>query len=116
MTDLLYKGFEDCAMMTKTKKVPDGEGGFTLAWEEGETFKAAFDFQTSTQAKVAEKQGVTGLWNILVKRVTHLEFHNVFKRLSDGQTFRVTSKDDKKTPEGAGLDLRLVAAEEWILA
>ena len=113
MTDLLYQGFEDCAMMTKTKKIPDGEGGFILGWEESETFKAAFDFQTSTQAKVAEKQGVTGLWNILVKKATHLEFHNVFKRLSDGQTFRITSKDDMKTPEGAGLDLRLGAAEEW---
>ena len=115
MTDLLYKGFEDCAMMTKTKRIPDGEGGFTLAWEDGETFKAAFDFQTSTQAKVAEKQGVTGLWNILVKKATHLEFHNVFKRLSDGQVFRVTSKDDKATPKSAGLDLRLISAEEWTL-
>lgn len=116
MTDLLYKGFEDCAMMTKTKRIPDGEGGFTFGWEEGESFKAAFDFQASVQAKIAEKQGVTGLWNILVKKETRLEFHNVFKRISDGQIFRITSKDDKKTPEGAGLDLRLVSAEEWVLA
>lgn len=112
---LLLDGFEKCSMLTKTGKRPDGEGGFIYdVWEEGEQFDAAFDYQASMQAKVAEKQGVTGLWNILVKRSTHLEFHNVFKRLSDGQTFRVTSKDDKKTPEGAGLDLRLVAAEEWI--
>ena len=112
---LLLDGFEKCAMLTKTGKKPDGEGGFIYYWEFGEEFAAAFDFQSSMQAKVAEKQGVTGLWNILVKRETRLEFHNVFKRLSDGQVFRVTSKDDKSTPKSAGLDLRLISAEEWTL-
>ena len=112
---LLLDGFEKCAMLTKTGKRPDGEGGFIYYWELGEEFTAAFDFQASMQAKVAEKQGVTGLWNILVKRETRLEFHNVFKRLSDGQVFRVTSKDDKATPKSAGLDLRLISAEEWTL-
>ena len=111
---LLLDGFEKCAMLTKTGKRPDGEGGFIYYWESGEEFTAAFDFQSSMQAKVAEKQGVTGLWNILVNRETRLEFHNVFKRLSDGQVFRVTSKDDKATPKSAGLDLRLISAEEWI--
>lgn len=112
---LLLDGFEKCAMLTKTGKRPDGEGGFIYYLELGEEFTAAFDFQASMQAKVAEKQGVTGLWNILVKRETRLEFHNVFKRLSDGQVFRVTSKDDKSTPKSAGLDLRLISAEEWTL-
>ena len=112
---LLLDGFEKCAMLTKTGKRPDGEGGFIYYWESGEEFTAAFDFQASMQAKVAEKQGVTGLWNILVKRENRLEFHNVFKRLSDGQVFRVTSKDDKSTPKSAGLDLRLISAEEWTL-
>lgn len=111
---LLLEGFEKCAMLTKTGRKPDGEGGFICDWELGEEFTAAFDFQTSMQAKVAEKQGVTGLWNILVKKETRLEFHNIFKRLSDGQVFRVTSKDDKATPKSAGLDLRLISAEEWI--
>ena len=111
---LLLDGFEKCAMLTKTGKRPDGEGGFIYYWELGGEFTAAFDFQSSMQAKVAEKQGVTGLWNILVKRETRLEFHNVFKRLSDGQVFRVTSKDDKSTSKSAGLDLRLISAEEWI--
>ena len=112
---LLYEAFEKCAVMTKTGKRPDGEGGFIYFWEEKEEFLASFDFQTSMQAKVAEKQGVTGLWNILVKKETRLEFHNIFKRLSDGQTFRVTSKDDKATPKSAGLDLRLISAEECTL-
>ena len=131
---LLTMAMEDVVMLEK-KRVPDGEGGFTTDWAEGVQFKAAisfdssmeartaekeefgasFDFQASMQARVAEKQGVTGLWNILVKKETRLEFHNIFKRLSDGQTFRVTSKDDKATPKSAGLDLRLISAEECTL-
>lgn len=112
---LLLDGFEKCAILTKTGKRPDGEGGFIYdVWEEGEQFDAAFDYQASMQAKAAEKQGVTGLWNILVNKETRLEFHNIFKRLSDDQVFRVTSKDDKATPKSAGLDLRLISAEEWI--
>lgn len=112
---MLDAAFEPCVVMVKNNRVPSPEGGFKYEWGEGERFKAAFDFQTSMQAKVAEKQGVTGLWNIYVSRSVSLEYHNVFRRLSDGQVFRITSKDDKKTPAGAGLDLRLVSAEEWEL-
>ena len=50
---LLLDGFEKCAMLTKTGKRPDGEGGFIYYWELGEEFAAAFDFQSSMQAKVA---------------------------------------------------------------
>ena len=112
---LLLEGFERCAMLTKTGKRPDGEGGFIYDWEMGEEFTAAFDFQASMQAKAAEKQGVTGLWNILVKKETRLEFHNIFKRLSDGQVFRVTSRDDRAARKSAGRGLRLMSAEEWTL-
>ena len=111
---LLSQAMEDVVLMEK-KREPDGEGGFTTDWVDGVQFKAAITFNSSLEAKVAEKQGVTGLWNVLVKKETRLEFHNIFHRLSDGQVFRVTSKDDKATPKSAGLDLRLISAEEWTL-
>lgn len=111
---LLSQAMEDAVMLEK-KRIPDGEGGFITDWAEGVQFKAAITFNTSMEARTAEKQGVTGMWNILVKKETRLEFHNIFKRMSDGQVFRVTSKDDKATPKSAGLDLRLISAEEWTL-
>ena len=40
---LLLEGFERCAMLTKTGKRPDGEGGFIYDWEIGEEFTAAFE-------------------------------------------------------------------------
>jgi hypothetical protein len=43
-----------------------------------------------------------------------LQYHDVFRRLSDGKIFRVTSDgDDKFTPDTATLNMRQVTAEEW---
>ena len=111
---LMQEALTDCVTLIQTE-VPDGSGDTIITWTEGVHFDAAFDFQASIEAKVAEAQGVTGLWNVYVKRTTRLEYHNVFKRVSDGATFRVTSKDDKATPNSAGLKLRLISAEEYDL-
>lgn len=111
---LLNNAMTDCVTLIQTD-VPDGAGDYITQWTEGKHFKAAFDFQASMAAKVAEFQGVKGLWNVLVPREVSLEYHNVFKRIEDGVVFRITSKDDKATPKGAGLNLRLVSAEEWSL-
>ena len=111
---LLTQAMEDCVTLINTT-TPDGFGGTTNQWQEGLQFKGAFDFQTSIEAKIAEKQGVTGLWNILIPKDVELEYHNVFKRVSNGQIYRVTSKDDKTSPKGAGMNLKLVSAEEWEL-
>lgn len=111
---LLKSAMTDCVTMIQTD-VPDGSGDYITQWAEGKHFKAAFDFQTSMEAKVAEVHGVKGLWNVLAPREVSLVYHGIFKRLEDDQIFRITSKDDKTTPEGAGLNLRMVSAEEWSL-
>ena len=51
----------DCVMMDRTT-TPDGEGGFTREWVEGAPFKAAIVKNSSLNAKVAEKQGVTEVY------------------------------------------------------
>lgn len=102
-----------CAVLDK-KRVPDGEGGFYTEWTDGAKFKAAIVFDTSMQARTAEKQGVTSLFTVYTDKNVVLDFHDAFRRLYDGKIFRVTSDgNDKATPEGAGLDLRVVSAEEW---
>lgn len=103
------------AFMEKTH-IPDGEGGFKVTWAEGERFLAAVTFDTSIQARAAEKQGVTSLYTVTTARNVVLEYHDVLKRIDDGKIFRVTSDgDDKFTPKSAGLDMRQVTAEEWRL-
>ena len=112
---LLDEAMEACLMLDKTT-APDGYGGIETAWKSGAEFQAAIVLDSSLQARVAAVQGVTGLYTISTKRAVNLQYHDVFRRESDGKIFRVTSDgDDKRTPKSAGLNIRQVSAEEWEL-
>lgn len=111
---MLFEDFKvDCVMLNKTK-IPDGEGGWTTVWSDGATFKAAVVLNTSTQARIAEREGVSAIYTVTTDKNLGLEFHDVFKRLEDGKIFRVTSdSDDSKTPKMATFSFAQVTAEEW---
>ena len=110
---LLDRAYQEMVMLEK-ERTPDGEGGFITKWREGTAFMAAITFDSSMQARIAKKQGVTSLYTVTTKRAAVLEYHDVFKRISDGKVFRVTSDgDDKATPDSADLNMRQVTAEEW---
>lgn len=112
---LLDEAFETCVIMDKTTQ-PDGYGGYISTYTDGAEFKAAIVFDTSMEARTADKQGVTSLYTVTTSRGLTLEYHDVFKRVRDGKVFRVTSDgDDKFTPASATLDMRQVTAEEWRL-
>ena len=112
---LLLDAMENCVFLNK-QKVPDGYGGYTTTWTDGAVFKAAVTFDTSLEARVADKQGVTSLYTVTTPRSMDLEYHDVFRRVSDGKIFRVTSDgDDRFTPQTATIDMRVVTAEEWSL-
>ena len=72
-----------CVLMEK-KRTPDGAGGWITEWAEGAEFDANIVIDQSLQARVAEKEGVTSVYTVTTRRSTVLEFHDVFKRLSDG--------------------------------
>lgn len=104
---------EDFVMMDKTT-VPDGYGSVIVQWKEGAPFKGSMSLDSSMESRIAQKQGVTSVYTLLVSKGIPMDYHDVFKRVEDGVTFRVTSNGrDKKTPEGAGIDARSVSAEEW---
>lgn len=112
---LLLDAMQDFVMLNKTT-VDDGYGGVTEVWVEGATIKAAIRLDSSMQARIAEKQGVTALYTIITSKAINLQYHDVLKRKSDNKIFRVTSDgDDKRTPKTASLDMRSVGAEEWEL-
>ena len=112
---LIDAAMESCVLLDK-KSVPDGEGGFTSLWKESATFNAALTFNTSLEARVAQKQGVTSLYTVTTRRAVQLGYHDIFKRLSDGKIFRVTSDGkDVASPKSSTLDIRQVTAEEWSL-
>lgn len=106
---------EACTMLDK-RTVADGLGGFTTAWTDGATFDAAIIKDSSMQARVAEKQGVTEVYTVTVDKALPLAYHDVFRRNRDGATFRVNSKIiDSKTPAVASFQFGQVTAERWDL-
>lgn len=112
---LLDDYMENCVMIDKTS-VSDGRGGFDYAFVEGAEFQAAITLDNSIQAKIAEQQGVTGIYSVTTQKSINLQYHDIFRRSSDSKVFRVTSDgDDKKTPVSATLNMRQVSAEEYTL-
>ena len=111
---LLSQAMEDVVMLEK-KRIPDGEGGFTTDWADGVQFKAAISFDSSMEARTAEKQGVTSLYTITTPKNANLQYHDVLRRVRDGKVFRVTSDgDDKITPPSASFQFAQVTAEEFL--
>lgn len=109
---LLSDAMTTCVILNKQTKA-DGYGGYITTWTDGAEFKAAIVLDSSMEARIGEKQGVTALYTVTTSRALNLQYHDVFRRVEDGKIFRVTSDgDDKKTPKSAGLDMRQVSAEE----
>ena len=109
---LLSEAFEGCTIVNRIKE-NDGYGGFVNKWSDGASFSAAITFNSSLQAKIAEKQGVRNLYTVTTLRSNTLEYGEVFRRDRDGKIFRVTTNgSDNMTPKSAGLDMRQVDCEE----
>lgn len=105
----------DCTMMDRST-VSDGMGGFDYVWTDGAAFSAAIVKNNSIEARIAEKEGVTEVYTVTVPKGTVLNYHDVFKRVSDGAIFRVTSNiPDSETPSVSSFQIGQVTAERWNL-
>lgn len=113
----LYENMMEEFIIMEKKRVSDGEGGFITTWGEGVTIKAVAVQNTTMEAKIAEKQGVTSTWKITTSKNVSLEYHDVLKCLRTGQIFRITSKGGEIiSPSFSPIDLSQVEAEAWELA
>lgn len=112
---LLSESYEACTILDKTTRA-DGYGGVVTDWTDGAEIQASVVLDDSIEAVKAQAAGAKNLYTVTTSRTVVLMFHDVFRRESDGKTFRVTSDGtDKKTPTSAGLDMRQVRAEEYVL-
>lgn len=113
MSSLLDESMEKCILLDEITG-PDGYGGVNSRWVDGAEFMAAIVFNNSLEARIADNQGVTNLYTVTTYKNINLQYHKVFRRVSDNKIFRVTSDgDDNKTPASANLNMRNVSAEEW---
>lgn len=112
---LINSMMEKFSIMNK-EKTSDGEGGFVTQYFEGAEIDAVAVLDSTMQARIAEKQGVTSIYTITTNKAVILEYHDVLKRVSDGKIFRITSNGiDKKSPDVSSLNIRQVTAEAWEL-
>lgn len=113
----LIDAFKTTCTMMERRRVSDGEGGFVTTWTEAGSFDAAITRDTTITARVAEAEGIHNVYTVTTAKNVGLKFHDVFKRDSDGQIFRVTSDgDDMATPDVATFSFEQVNAEEWQLS
>ena len=102
-------------IMDKTS-APDGRGGVITTYKQGAEIMIAYSFDTSTEARIGEKQGAFNRYTLTTRKNVNLQYHDVVQRSSDNKIFRVTSDgDDNFTPASASLNMRQVDAEEWEL-
>ena len=101
----------NCVIMTRVQ-TPDGAGGSTTVWSEGETFTAHQARDSSMEARRAEKEGVTSLYSALVEKAVNINYGDYFKDTETGTTYRVTSiPSEKEAPVSSSFDLKFFTAE-----
>lgn len=112
---LLSSMMEACTMLDKTT-ANDGVFGRVDTYAPGATFRATIIKDNSMEARLAEKQGVTEVFTVVTDKGFGLEYHDVFKRDSDGAIFRITSNQkDSEAPEASTVKIGKVTAERWVL-
>ena len=113
--NLLTQMMEDCVILNHVR-TDDAYGGYTDAWTDGAKFKAAIAKDGSPEQLVAEREGIAEMFTVVVNRGFSLDYHDVFRRLSDNAIFRVTSKTTDSTAHPAStVQIAKVTAERWEL-
>ena len=105
----------ECAFINHVRE-DDAFGGYKETWSEGASFQAAIIKNSTTEALIAEKSGITELFTIVTKKSIVLDYHDVIMRKSDSEIFRVTSRaKDSVAPEMSSVPIAKVSAERWVL-
>lgn len=114
MGETLLDSMAESFVMLDRRTVQTPTGGYASVWQDGVTFQAVIRKDSTMQARVAEKQGVTELYTIVVQKGFPLNFHDVIRRAKDGLTYRVTSNiADNEAPEKSSIKVGAVTAERW---
>lgn len=112
---LIDQLMEKCTFLNYSR-TDDKYGGYKESWTDGASFDASIIKNSSTEAIVAEKQGVTEIFTVVTNKQFKLSYHDVFRRESDGQLFRVTSNTkDSEAPDASTVPIAKVTAEKYEL-
>lgn len=105
--------FVDFHLMDRTT-VPDPYGGHEDSYVPGAAFQAYARKDNSTEAIIAEKNGLKENFTIVHYRTFRLRQNDIVKRDSDGQLFRITSDTlDSEAPDQSSVKIARCSAERW---
>lgn len=97
----------------------DGLLGHRNEWTDGAHFRAAIIKQTNQAAAAyqtaeAEQPALSELYTVVVPTGTALGFYDVFRRVSDGATFRALGDvRDTEAPIQSSVPIAKTVAERW---
>ena len=112
---LLDSMMEKCRILNHIRE-DDEYGSSVEYWTDGSVCDATIIKNTTTEATIAEREGVKEIFTVVTRKGFRMEYHDVFRRLSDGQIFRVTSNTvDSEAPEASTVKIAKVTAEKWVL-
>ena len=104
-----------CVRLQKTA-TPDGLGGYRAGWTEGAAFDAVLIKKSAGLESEAQRKALRETFVVLTAPEVGLSHPDVFRRLSDGATFRVTTANgDAATPEEASIRAAKAICERWDL-
>lgn len=113
---LITSMMEPCTFINRIR-TDDPYGGYIEAYSDGATFRAAVIKNATTEAVVAEKQGITEIFTVVTDKGFALDYNDLFRRDSDGQVFRVTSNiKDSEAPDASTVKIGKVTAEKAVLS
>ena len=112
---LITSMMEPCTFINRIR-TDDPYGGYVEAYSDGATFRAAVIKNSTTEAVVAEKQGITEIFTVVTDKGFSLDYNDLFRRDSDGQVVRVTSNiKDSEAPDASTVKIGKVTAEKAVL-
>lgn len=115
MKTLMDEYNDRCVLLIKSIQ-KDGVGGYRSVWADGIEFDAAWEYRSAPEITVAEQQGVERTYGIYVDKTLELEYHDAFRRVGNGQIYRVVNPGtDRMTPTTSRINRRLVEVEKWKL-
>ena len=104
-----------CRMMDRTT-IPDGFGGVKEGYLPGAEFQATIRKDSSTEAIIAEKNGLSEIFTVVVSKRMRLRQNDVIRREKDRQIFRITSDTlDSEAPDASTVKIAKCTAERWEL-
>lgn len=109
--NLLDMMMTPCVLLNHIRR-DDPFGGYSETWEDGASFEAAISKTASTEAVIAERQGLGEIYTVVTRANFPLSYHDVFR--SGGIIYRVTSNGQESHPQST-LKINKQTAERWEL-